>query len=107
LPRRFTHIRRRVSIVSAEHTIEIRQIAEADLEGDGTDRSFSLPRVTQQPMRACQALTENEFRKRSALVFEQPLDISRRDAMATGQTVDREHTAAEVLDDIVFDGAQR
>src|ERR1700750_2819206 len=57
------HLARRQSILAAEAAVEIGQIAETDVIGDGADRGVVRTRLAKQPMRARKALPDQKFRK--------------------------------------------
>src|SRR5437762_6990862 len=96
-------VRRRRTVVPAERAVKVGQIAESRFEGNGADGAADLPRISQQAMRARQALAEREFRESQAHAFEQPLDMTRREFQARGYGGQCQVAVAEILADVGLD----
>ena len=81
-----THIRWREAVVSAKGVIESREVAEPDMESECSDRVICIARIGQQAMHAGQPLPKHILGKRSAVAFEQLVDMARANSVAEGQS---------------------
>src|SRR5262245_19883233 len=100
------HLGRRFSEPSTEDSVEIRQVAKADLVGNGADRLTGKTRADQHLMGACQALDKHEVCECSSIRLEQELDGPRRQPARCRDRSDRQIGSTDVLDDVGFDRAQ-
>src|SRR5262245_36800492 len=71
LARRLAHFGRGGAIAPAKRAVEIGEVAEPGLEGDGRNGPSAVQRVGQHPVRAHKSLPKEEFRKSCAFVLEQ------------------------------------
>jgi hypothetical protein len=68
----------------AEHAIEMRDIAEARVEGDVHDRQVAAAGIGQQREGALEPAFENVLGERLSRLLEQTLDVSPRHAYGAG-----------------------
>src|SRR5262249_41326542 len=71
------HVTRREPVLPPEAPVEIREVAETDIIGDGADRSLAGIGIEEQPVRSRQTLIDQKFRESRALRLEQALYITR------------------------------
>jgi len=83
------HVARRESVLTAEAPVEVGEVAEADVIGDGADRILAGGRIAEHPMRAGQSLPDQKLREGGAFRFEQALHIARRHVEACGDRRNR------------------
>src|SRR5450631_1057326 len=81
-PRAFPYLGWCSVVASAKRPVEVRQIIEAEFEGDRADRAPRMQRVSQKTIGARQALSEYELRVGDALALEQLVQIAHRHAIA-------------------------
>ena len=91
----FPDIAGRRTIMSAETSIEIGEISEADAIGNGTDRAIGKLRVAQHTIGAGESLSEQEGGKCRAVGLKQPLKIAWRDRQMGGDECVREDVLSE------------
>jgi hypothetical protein len=96
----FSHVARCHAILSAETSIEIGEISEADAIGNGADRAIGKLRVAQHTIGAGQSLTEHEGGKCRAVGLKQPLKIAWRDRQMGCDDADRKVVSGTVLDNV-------
>ena len=99
-------IGRRRAVATAKAVVEMRQVREARLEGDGADRAQGKTIRHQQPMRTRQTRRQDKVGEIGAFALEHGADIALGYLVARGQRVDAEVARSEVGSDIVLDGAQ-
>src|SRR5262249_19547310 len=83
-PRRLAHFGRGGAISPAERAVEVGEVAEPGLEGDGRNGPPAVQRVGQHPTRTDKSLPKNKFRKSCAFAIEQQLHVARRNALLRG-----------------------
>src|SRR5262252_1349731 len=81
---RVPDLRRGGLVSTPKRPVEIGQIAEARVVSDVTDAARRAPRIAQHAKRGVQPVLQDELCVRHALLFEQLLDVARRDAVAGG-----------------------
>src|SRR5215475_8733631 len=62
-----SHFTRRVAVLAAETPVEIREIAEPDIIGDGADSGLVGVRIAEHPVCARQTLADQIFGERRPL----------------------------------------
>ena len=70
--------------MAAESPVEMRQVGEAYFNGDGGDFSILTVVIGQQHRRGLKAFPQNVLRKGSAGLFEQHMNVARRNAQFRG-----------------------
>ncbi|SRR5258707_1303677 len=100
IARGFSYLRRGGGEVPTEGTIEVGQVFEASIEGHGADGPIGQARIDEHAIRAREALTEHERRKRGVLGLEQHLNVTRRNALACRNKGERQIGTVKVLDNV-------
>src|SRR5262245_45968011 len=90
-------------VAAAEGVVEVRQIAEADLEGDGADGPAGVVRMHQHSMGAFEPFSKEEARERGPFGAEEQLDVPRRYALTPGSRRQRQVMTAQMLGDLPLD----
>src|ERR1051325_8399465 len=99
-------IGRRGAETPAECTIEMRKIAKARVEGKCADRFAVIACIGQPTAHLGQALRQHEVGKAHAYLLEKFVHVSRRNAVAGGDSRRAQRAVAEILQHVGLNGAQ-
>lgn len=97
---------RRRAKAAAEHAVEVGDIAETTIIGDGAYLAPITARIVEYAIRLHQALIEDIFSKGGAGSFKQPLDGTRRTTVLVGEGSHRQTRPRQIVGDVLLDGAE-
>src|SRR5438132_5067771 len=92
------HVPRCKSIEATETTIEIRQVAEAGIIGNGADRAMNGIGLAQQTVSPRKTLPDQKLREGGTIGFKHPLHVPWRHAEVRGDAADRQIAPVAALD---------